>query len=235
MIHPAKQNALVIGAGGLGCPASLALAMARVPRITVVDPDRVELSNLHRQLWHRRSDIGRLKAESAASRLVDAFPDVGVEGVATLVDANNVDSLLQSHSVSIDGTDRSETKFMLSDAAVRCGRPLVYGGVVRMRGQAMLIAPGGPCLRCLFEEPPADGVDISCSAAGVLGSVAGVVGAIQASLALDVLRGRAEPGKLVLFDGHRLRYRLLHVRPAPGCPLCFPKPPAERASEAGMS
>jgi adenylyltransferase/sulfurtransferase len=215
-----EQRVLVIGVGGLGCPASLALSMAGVRTLALVDPDRVEESNLHRQLWYRRSDLGKLKVETAAIRLRRAFPRSQIEPIAVRVDERNVDALLRAHSVAIDGTDGMETKFMLSDAAVRCAVPLVYGGVLGMQGQAMLIAPGGPCLRCLFEAPPTPDDAPRCSEAGVLGSVAGVVGAVQAAFAYQVLRRRADPGKLVSIDGRSLRQRAIAVRRAADCPAC---------------
>ncbi len=213
-------SVLVIGVGGLGCPASLALAMSGVRRIALVDPDRVDESNLHRQLWHRRSDLGKLKVESAANRLRQAFPQVEVEPIVLRVQEGNVDALLRAHSIAIDGTDGAETKFLLSDAAVRGGVALVYGGVLRMEGQAMLIAPGGPCLRCLFEGSPSPEHAPRCSEVGILGSVAGVVGTLQASLAVQVLRGGAEGGKLVTFDGRSLRSRVVSIRRASDCPAC---------------
>ncbi len=215
-----EQSVLIIGVGGLGCPASLALSMAGVRTLALVDPDLLEESNLHRQLWYRRSDVGKLKVEAAAIRLRRAFPRSRIEPIALRVDEHNVDSVLRAHSVAIDGTDGVETKFMLSDAAVRCAVPLVYGGVLGMRGQAMLIAPGGPCLRCLFEAPPRADDAPRCSQAGVLGSVAGVVGAVQAAFALQVIRRRAEPGKLVSIDARSLRQRAIAVRRAADCPAC---------------
>jgi len=220
MTDPLQESVLVIGVGGLGCPASLALAVSGVRNIALVDPDRVALSNLPRQLWYRSSDIGKLKVESAALRLRRTFPQVRVEPIALRVDQGNVDSLLRAHSIAIDATDGVETKFLLSDAAVRCGVPLVYGGVLGMRGQAMLIAPGGPCLRCLFESPPAGDDAPSCSEAGVLGSVAGIVGALQAAMAVQALDHFAGAGKLVSFDGRSLRQRTVELRRAADCPVC---------------
>lgn len=208
-------RALLIGAGGLGCPASLALAKQGVRRLTLVDPDRVDPTNLHRQLWHRGSDVGRLKVDSAADRLREAFPGIEVEPIGQRVDAGNAEALFRAHDVVIDGTDGVAVKFLLSDAAVLTGVPLVYGGVLRMRGQAMRIAPGGPCLRCLFEGPPSEDAVPTCAQAGVLGSVAGVVGALQATLAL-----RPEAGRLHVVEG--LSQRVVEVRPAPDCRACSP-------------
>lgn len=233
MKDPVQQSVLVIGVGGLGCPASLALSVSGVRNIALVDPDRVAVSNLHRQLWYRSSDLGKLKVESAALRLRRAFPQVNVEPIALRVDQGNVDSLLRAHSVSIDATDGVDTKFLLSDAAVRCGVPLVYGGVLGMHGQAMLIAPGGPCLRCVFESPPTEDDAPRCSEAGVLGSVAGVVGALQAALAVEALDHSAEAGKLVTFDGRSLHQRTVALRRAADCPVCRRARPTERVWTEG--
>ncbi|MDY7227952.1 HesA/MoeB/ThiF family protein [Hyalangium rubrum] len=221
-----EARVLVVGAGGLGCPASLALAHAGVGHVTMVDPDRVDVTNLHRQLWHRTSDVGRLKAESAAEGLARAFPDLSTEGLAERVDASNAEALFRAHDIVIDATDGTATKFFLSDVAVLTGVPLVYGGVLRMQGQAMRVDPDGPCLRCLYEAPPPPDSVPTCAQAGVLGSMAGVVGAFQALLALERLAGA--PGlargeaMLHVFDGASLSGRTVRVHRAPDCPSCAP-------------
>ncbi|MFZ5468379.1 MAG: HesA/MoeB/ThiF family protein [Myxococcota bacterium] len=209
-------RAVVIGAGGLGCAAALALAKVGA-ELTLVDPDRVDATNLHRQLLHRVSDVGRLKVESAADRLREAFPSLVLHTQAAAVGAANAERLFSSHDVVIDGTDGVATKFLLSDAAVLTGVPLVYGGVVQWRGQAMRIAPGGPCLRCLFEAPPPPDAVPTCAQAGVLGSMAGVVGGLQAHLALE-----GEPGGLYVVEGHSLCARVVTVRRAEDCRSCAP-------------
>jgi adenylyltransferase/sulfurtransferase len=219
--------------GGLGCPASLALARAGVDEITIADPDFVGASNLHRQPWYRTSDVGAPKVALAAARLRAAFPGITVNALACRIGRDEMRSFLPDHAVVIDGTDDVETKFLLSDAAVQHRTPLVYGGVLRMQGQAMLIAPGGPCLRCLFE--PADlGDEVpSCARAGVLGSVAGVVGAIQALLALGALRGEWQhAGRIFLLDGWTLSQRRLAIGRAADCPACASQPGATRRHDA---
>lgn len=196
------MKVLIIGAGGLGCPAALALTGHQ---LTLVDPDVVELSNLHRQVLYGQGDLGKPKALLAAQRVPNAT------GLQLRVDALNGPALFSAHDVVIDATDGGGTKLMLSDLAVQTGVPLVYGGVLQLGGQAMVIRPGGPCLRCLFEgatEGP------SCAQAGVLGTVAGVVGARQAALAL-------QPDSLLhVFDGERLRWRDVQVSRAADCPVC---------------
>jgi adenylyltransferase/sulfurtransferase len=220
-------DALVVGAGGLGCPASLALARSGVRRLTLADPDVVDETNLHRQLWHRMSDVGRLKVESAADRLRQGFPGLAVATVAEAVTARNALALFARHTLVIDATDGDATKFLLSDAAVLTGVPLVYGGALRLGGQAMRIARGGPCLRCLFEGPPKAGSAATCAQAGILGSVAGAVGALQAVLGLSA--PSATPGQetLYVFDGQALAMRAVVVHRAADCPACgveaFPK------------
>lgn len=212
-----SANILIVGMGGLGCPASLALAKAGVERFTFVDPDVVELSNLHRQPWFRTSDIGKPKVRVAAERLRAAFPQVEVRALAEHLEPSNVEALLHEHQIAIDGTDEIEAKFLLSDAVGVTHVPVVYGGVLRMQGQVMAVLPGGPCLRCLFEQPPAADEVATCSGAGVLGSVAGAIGALQAITALRVLRGELVSGEMLIFDGRSLRQRKITLRRAPDC------------------
>lgn len=207
----------IVGVGGLGCPASLALARAGVPHLTLVDPDRVDVTNLHRQPWHHPKDVGRLKVESAGEKLARAFPRLSLALEARAVDAGNALELFARHEVVIDATDGVHTKFLLSDAAVLAGKPLVYGGVLRFEGLAMRCQPGGPCLRCLFETPPVDMP--TCAQAGVLGAMAAVMGALEASLAL-----RAEPdagqARLHVVDGWNLSFRQVRVRRRKDCAAC---------------
>lgn len=233
-----RARVLVVGAGGLGCPASLALAQAGVGHLTLVDPDRVDVTNLHRQLWHRPADVGRWKAESAVAGLQRAFPGLSTEGLPERLDADNAEALFRAHDLVIDGTDGVATKFFLSDVAVLTGVPLVYGGVLRMQGQAMRVAPGGPCLRCLYEAPPPPDAVPTCAQAGVLGSMAGLIGAVQALLALELLSGAAGRPRgeatLHVLDGATLLGRSVRVEQAPDCPGCrvTAMPPFPEAQEA---
>ena len=222
--HGVSSRVLVVGAGGLGCPASLALARAGVERLTLADPDRVEASNLPRQLWHRASDVGRLKVESAARGLTWAFPALRVETLAERVEKHNAEALFRAHDAVVDATDGTATKLFLSDVAVATGVRLVYGGVLRMQGQALRVEPGGPCLRCVYEEEPSADAVPTCAQAGVLGAMAGWVGALQALLVLEGLEGPAprHPGEATLhvLDGATLRGRQVRVRRAPDCAGC---------------
>lgn len=223
----ADARVLIVGLGGLGCPVSLALAAEGVRRFTFVDPDTVELTNLHRQPWHHTADLGRPKVVSASERLRKAFPSAEVNARIDRLDEQNALELFGQHTLVIDGTDRIDAKFLLSDAAVRAGVPLIYGGVLKMEGQAMAIRPGGPCLRCLFETPPSDDAVPTCAQAGVLGPVAGYVGALQALLALTLLRGEGRTDELELlrvFDAGALAQRTVRIRRARDCVRCFGDP-----------
>jgi molybdopterin/thiamine biosynthesis adenylyltransferase len=220
-LHQARV--LVVGAGGLGCPATLQLARAGVGALTLCDPDRVEPSNLHRQLWHGPGDVGRPKVVSAAEKLARVFPRVAVTPLQLRVDAAQAPSLFADHALVVDATDGVEGKFVLADAAWLARVPLVHGGVLRMQGQAMLLSPGGPCLRCLFEGPPALDEVPTCAQAGVLGTLAGIVGAMQAGLALDYLGGQRAPAgeaELRVFDGAAFRGRKVRVRRRADCGFC---------------
>ncbi len=208
---------LVVGLGGLGCPASLALAEAGTERFTFLDPDVVDVTNLHRQPWHHPEDVGRPKVASAAARLRRAFPGAGVEERQERLTAANAQALFRAHRVVLDCTDGVDTKFLLSDASVLTGTPLIYGGVLRFEGLAMRLEPGGPCLRCLFESPPEDVP--TCAQAGVLGSMAGLVGGLMARLALTP---NPEPGLALLevVDGLAFTFRRVKVRRRPDCAAC---------------
>jgi len=210
---------VIIGMGGLGCPAAVALAASGARRLTLVDGDVVEPSNLHRQPLYGPEDVGRRKVDVALERLRAAFPELAVEALCLRVGPGEVDTLLGEHALAIDGTDSVAAKFLLSDAVARTRTPLVSGGVVQWGGQAMRIDPGGACLRCLYGTPPREDEVPTCARAGVLGSLAGVLGALQASLALGP---PAPPGRSTLHvvDGRSLRLRTLTVPRVPGCPGC---------------
>ncbi|HEY1334628.1 MAG TPA: HesA/MoeB/ThiF family protein, partial [Myxococcaceae bacterium] len=188
-------------------------------RLTLVDADVVETSNLHRQPLYGPDDVGRTKVEVAAERLSRAFPDLELETRTRRVGPDDVDALLARHALAIDGTDSVAAKFLLSDAVARVGTPLVSGGVVQWGGQAMRIDPGGACLRCLYGREPGEDEVPTCARAGVLGSLAGVLGALQASLALGP-PSPAGRSTLHVVDGKSLRFRTLTVRRLPGCPGC---------------
>jgi len=212
------KRALIVGVGGLGCPASLALARGGVRQLTLIDPDVVELTNLHRQPWHHPADVGQPKVHSARVKLRQVFPGLQVAALQQRLTEQNADRLFREHQLVIDATDGVETKFLLSDTSVRTGTPLIYGGVLRFEGLAMRIDRHGPCLRCLFETPPDDAR--SCAQAGVLGSMAGLIGGLQASLALS---GPGPSGESLLHvvDGRNLTFRTVRVRRRSDCTSCL--------------
>jgi molybdopterin/thiamine biosynthesis adenylyltransferase len=213
-----SQRALLVGVGGLGCPAAMTLAMAGVGQLTLMDPDCVEESNLHRQPLYSLADVGLPKVEVAARRLRAGHPALRVEALHMALSPSDASPMMAKHDVTLDCTDDLDIKLALSDAAVATRGALVYGGALRMEGQAMVVARGGPCLRCIFEAAPDRAP--SCAQAGILGTVVGAVGAVQGLMALAVLEGRAEPGVLLRLDGATLRQRPLRLAPWPECPVC---------------
>ncbi len=218
---------LVVGVGGLGVPAALALARAglRCPGliglIGLVDPDPVELSNLHRQVIYGGDDIGRPKVEAAARHLREIEPALAVETMGFALDAGNACEIIERFDFVIDGTDSPSAKFLINDTCVAAGRAFVYGGVLAMSGQMMTVIPGRTaCLRCLFEEPPGPAEAASCREAGILGPIAGAIGELQVREAIEVLSGRPPrvSGAVLTYDGAGApRVRVARVNPRPGC------------------
>jgi adenylyltransferase/sulfurtransferase len=211
------KTAVILGVGGLGCPAALALAEESKGelRLVLVDSDRVERSNLARQILFRDSDVGAFKAEVAARRLVGAMARVARFEPAT------AGQLLDGADVILDGTDNFATRFHANDEAVRRGIPLVHGAALGWTGQLVTILPGRTaCLRCLFEGPPPPGALPTCAEAGVAAPLCGLVGAAMARAAMAVLRGRAEAGVLRRWDALRGGERPLALKRDPSCATC---------------
>jgi len=212
---------LIVGVGGLGVPAACALARAGVRRITLLDPDPVELSNLARQVIYRNSDLGKSKAQSAARHLREHFPGLEVEAHTAAFDSGNAAGFAAAHDFLIDATDNPAAKFLINDAALETQRSFVYGGVLGMAGQAMTVIAGQTaCLRCLFEEPPAEDEIASCREAGIIGSVAGVIGEVQAAEAITSLAGKLPElaGRILTYDATQPgRFRVTEVPSRPGC------------------
>ena len=214
---------LLVGAGGLGSPAALYLAAAGVGHLGIVDPDRVELSNLHRQLLHGTGDLGRPKVDSAADRVTEVNPHVDVATYPFRVTSGNALELLREYDIVVDGTDNFQTRYLTNDACVLLGKPNVYGSVFRFEGQAAVFAvPGGPCYRCLFREPPPAGAVPTCAEGGVLGVLPGLVGMVQATETIKLILGIGQTlaGRLLLMHTLRMRFRTIAVRPDPECPMC---------------
>ena len=218
---------LVVGAGGLGSPVALYLAAAGIGRIGIVDDDRVDITNLQRQVLYGTSDLGEPKTERARSRLADLNPHVEVVPHELRLVAANALEVLTDYDIVVDGSDNFPTRYLVSDACVLLRKPHVYGSIYRFEGQVSVFWAGrGPCYRCLYPGPPAPGAVPSCAEAGVLGILPGVIGSIQATEAIKLVLQRGEPllGRLVLFDALELRFRELRLRRDPDCPACGDRP-----------
>ena len=218
---------LLVGAGGLGCPAGLYLAAAGVGTLGIMDGDVVDLSNLQRQVAHATPDLGRPKVESVADKLRAINPDATVRTYRERLTAANALSILNEYDFVIDGTDNFAAKFLVADACHFAGKPYVHAGILRFDGQIMTVRPGKTaCYRCVFHAPPPPDAVPSCSQAGVLGVVAGVVGTLQAAEAVKYLLGADEllTDTLLVYDAWRTRFRKAPVKRNPNCPLCGAAP-----------
>src|SRR4051812_27161658 len=218
---------LCIGAGGLGSPAALYLAAAGVGTLGLVDFDRVDLTNLQRQILHGTATVGQPKVASAAARLADLNPHVRVVPIEERLSAANARTLLADFDLVVDGTDNFPTRYLVNDVCVWLGKPLVYGSIFRFEGQVSLFhAAEGPCYRCLYAELPPPELVPSCAEGGVLGVLPGVIGSLQALEAIKWLVGVGESllSRLLVFDALRLRFRELHLRKDSTCPVCGARP-----------
>jgi sulfur-carrier protein adenylyltransferase/sulfurtransferase len=218
-----QAKVLCIGTGGLGAPLGLYLAAAGVGRIGLVDFDKVDLTNLQRQILFDTNDIGRPKIEAATNRLRNLNPDIQIDNFETRLTSENALDILKDYDIVVDGTDNFPTRYLVNDACVILGKPNVYGSIFRFEGQITIFGyPGGPCYRCLYPEPPPPGLVPSCAEGGVLGVLPGIVGAIQAAETLKLIIGKGEPlvGRLLLFDALAMRFRELKLRKNPECPVC---------------
>jgi len=216
-------SVLIIGAGGLGSPAALYLAAAGVGRIGIVDADRVELSNLQRQILHATSRVGMPKVDSARAQVAALNPLVEVETHDVRLDASNVAALIDGWDVVIDGTDNFPTRYVVSDACVAQGTPYLYASVQRFDGQASFFnVEGGPCYRCLFPVPPPLGSVPGCAEAGVFGVMPGVMGIIQATEAIKWITGLGEllTGRLLMVNLQQMQFREIAFQRDPACPTC---------------
>lgn len=216
---------LVVGAGGLGSPIALYLAAAGVGTIGIADADVVDLSNLQRQIIHFTPDVGRPKVESAAAKMQALNPDVAVRPYREFLMADNIRPIIRDYDFVIDGTDSFAAKFLINDACVLEGIPFSHGGILRFQGQAMTVLPGtSACYRCVFgAPPPADAVP-TCSQAGILGAVAGMLGTIQAAEALKFITGVGSllTDALLTFDAKDMTFRKVKVKRNRRCAVCGP-------------
>lgn len=223
-----RSAVLLVGAGALGSPAATYLAAAGVGRLTIVDPDAVELSNLHRQILHHDGWIGKPKTASAAARLREVNPHVEVATHATRFTPEKALDLARGHDVILDGSDNFSTRFLTNDTAFFLRLPLVYGAIHRFQGQCAVFAPhlGGPCYRCMLPNIPPSGSVPSCAEAGVLGVLPGIIGSLQAVETIKILSGIGEIplGKLLTYDALRSSFRPISLARDPRCRLCGEAP-----------
>lgn len=222
-----RAKVVLVGAGGLGSPVGYYLAAAGVGTIGVVDGDRVELSNLQRQIAHTTGRLGALKVESARSAWEGLNPDVTVVPHAERLSAANARAILGDYDLVVECSDNFPTRFLVNDACVLLGKTLVSGAVYRFEGQVLVVRPGaGPCYRCLFAAPPPAGMVPTCLETGILGVVPGVIGTLQATEVLKVLLGVGEPlaGRLLLWDALAGSFTTVRVPRNPACPVCGERP-----------
>lgn len=224
-----ESRALLLGLGGLGCPAALYLAACGVGTLGLVDDDVVDRTNLQRQVLYGPGDLGEPKAEAAAARLAAIDPDVRLEARRVRLTAANAGELVEGWDLVVDGSDNFATRYVVNDACVLAGVPLVSGSIYQYEGQVTVIrSPPGPCYRCLFPAPPPE--QAPCREAGVLAPLPGIVGSIQAAEAVKLLVGEGSSlvGRLLLVDALDVSFRTVRVERNPDCPLCGERPTIRR-------
>jgi molybdopterin/thiamine biosynthesis adenylyltransferase/rhodanese-related sulfurtransferase len=220
-------SVLIVGTGGLGSPAALYLAAAGIGHIGLVDYDRVDSSNLQRQVVHGSSSLGKLKVESARSRLLDLNPDIQVDTYNQTFTSENARAIAESYSLIIDASDNFPTRYLINDLCVLTGKPDIYGSVYRFEGQmSVFYARLGPCYRCLFPEPPPPGLVPSCDESGIFGVVPGTIGMLQATETLKLILGVGEPlaGRLLMYNAEDNSFEFVRLRKNPGCKVCGDQP-----------
>jgi molybdopterin/thiamine biosynthesis adenylyltransferase/rhodanese-related sulfurtransferase len=218
-----RSKVLCLGAGGLGSPSGLYLAAAGVGTIGFVDDDVVDASNLQRQILHATDRVGLPKVESARIAIGNLNPDVKVIAHQTRLSSENVMDIIKDYDLIVDGADNFPTRYLLNDAALKLGKPVVHASIYRFEGQLTSFIPNeGPCYRCLYPSPPPADMAPSCQEAGVLGVLCGVIGSLQANEAIKILLGIGKPmaGRLLMFDALGLKFRELKLRRDPTCPTC---------------
>jgi molybdopterin/thiamine biosynthesis adenylyltransferase len=218
---------LIIGAGGLGSPIALYLAAAGVGTLGIADADVVDISNLQRQVIHFTADVGKPKVDSAAEKMRAINPDVEVRTYHEFLLASNIRPIVREYDFIIDGTDNFAAKFLINDACVLENKPFSHGGILRFNGQTMTVIPGSSaCYRCVFHAPPPPGAVPTCSQAGILGAVAGMLGTIQAVEALKFIVGTGQllTNTLLSFDAKTLEFRKTHFKRNPKCAVCGEQP-----------
>lgn len=218
-----SARVLIVGAGGLGSPLCLYLAAAGIGRIGLLDFDRVEQSNLQRQVIYSVRDVGRPKLEAAKDRILELNPNIQVENHEVRLTSQNALDIIKNYDLVVDGTDNFPTRYLVNDACVLLGKPNVYGSIFRFEGQISVFdAKRGPCYRCLYPQPPPPGLVPSCAEGGVLGILPGVVGTLQAVETIKIILGKGDSlvGRLLLFDALRMSFKELQLQKDPQCPIC---------------
>ncbi len=221
-----NAKVLIIGAGGLGSPSAVYLALAGVGTVGIVDFDVVEVSNLQRQILHHNDDVGRPKVVSAQDSLHAYNPDVNVVVHETRISSENAVEIIEQYDIVINGADNFPSRYLVNDACYLLGKPLVDGSILIFDGQATVFIPGSGCYRCLFPTPPPPGMVPNCAEAGVLGALTGLVGSIQATEALKLILGIGESlkSRLLLIDALAMDFREVRMKRNPACPLCGENP-----------
>lgn len=221
-----KSKVLIVGAGGLGSPIALYLAAAGVGNLGIMDFDTVDLSNLQRQVIHHTPDVDRPKVDSAREKIEALNPDVRVTTIRDRLTAGNARDILGEYDFIVEGTDNFPTKFLVNDACIFLGKPFNQGGILRFDGQTMTHVPGHACYRCVYAAPPPKGVIPTCSEAGVLGAVAGMLGTIQAAEALRYLLGIGKllTDRMLIFNALDMEFRTVRIKRNPKCPVCGENP-----------
>jgi len=221
-------SVLVIGAGGLGSPVAMYLAAAGVGKLGIVDFDRVDVTNLQRQILHTTADVGRPKVASAVEHLRAINPTIEIVGHDTLLYSTNVFDVMDGYDVIVDGTDNFPVRYLVNDATQFLGKPLVYGSIYQFEGQASVFMPGQetPCYRCLFPSPPPPGTVPSCAEGGVFGVLPGFIGSVQATEAIKILTGEGVTleGRLMLYDALTMDVQEVKIRWDADCPVCGKEP-----------
>ena len=222
------SSVLVIGAGGLGSPVAMYLAAAGIGKLGIVDFDRVDVTNLQRQILHTTADVGRSKVASAVEHLRAINPTIEIVGHETLLFSTNVFEIFEGYDVIVDGTDNFPVRYLVNDATQFMGKPLVYGSIYQFEGQATVFMPGQetPCYRCLFPAPPPPGTVPSCAEGGVFGVLPGVIGSIQATEAITIATGEGDTleGRLLLYDALHMDFQEMRIRWDADCPVCGKEP-----------
>lgn len=222
-----QARVLLVGAGGLGCPVGYYLAAAGVGTLGIIDNDTVEVSNLQRQIAHSVTTIGMPKVDSAAKTFQELNPDVHINKIRKRINKDDILAIIREYDIVVDGTDNFPTRYLINDACIMEGKPLVSGAILRFEGQVTTIVPGeGPCYRCLFEEPPPPGLVPSCQEAGVLGVLPGVIGGLQATEVLKLILGKGDllKGQLLIYDALKTTFRKVKIPRNPLCPICGESP-----------